>query len=287
MIEAEFFRTLFSFQKFKMSQENQKKTYETVLFLGKPIFSNGIDLLLKVVSEKVIRTKKVIKLFTPNPEQLVLSRENKEFSSFLDQADILIPDGTGVVAFSQLAGRLLKQPSISERIAGVDLVQHLLKLASDNGWKVLLVGGKAYTGKLHNIFVSGLAKKTTFSLLWDPGYKNIRKPTKLEEDHLVKLVKKEQPDIVFVAFGAPWQEQWIIEHEALLTDNKVKLAMVVGGSFDMLFGKLKRAPLWVRAVGLEWLFRLVQEPSRWLRQFKLLKFIKIATVDLVRKITKK
>ncbi|MCC6710981.1 MAG: WecB/TagA/CpsF family glycosyltransferase [Candidatus Pacebacteria bacterium] len=229
----------------------------------------------------------MLKVFTPNPEQFVLSRESKEFSRILSQGDILIPDGIGVVAFSQLAGKLLKTNSIKERIAGVDLVQRLLKLASDNNWKVLLVGGKAYTGKLHNIFVSGLAKKTQLSLLWDPGYDDITKPTKLEEDHLVKLISKEQPELVFVAFGAPWQEQWVVEHEELLTSSKVKLAMVVGGSFDMLFGKLKRAPLWVRAVGLEWLFRLIQEPSRWRRQLKLVKFIGLATSDLVTKLLKK
>jgi len=273
-----------------MNQEKPKKTYETVLFMGKPLFSKSAERLLEIIGEKVIRTKKVVKVFTPNPEQLVLSRENKEFNQFLNQADILVPDGIGVVAFSQLAGQLLHQPSIEERISGVDLVQGLLKLASDNSWKVLLVGGRNYTdktGKLHNIFVSGLNKERQLSLLWDPGYEQVTNPTKEEEAHLVKLIKKEQPDLVFVAFGAPYQEQWILAHEELLTTNGVKLAMVVGGSFDMLFGRLKRAPMLLRAIGLEWLFRLIQEPSRWRRQLKLVKFIGLAMSDLVTKLLKK
>ena len=87
--------------------------------------------------------------------------------------------------------------------------------------------------------------------------------------------------MVFVAFGAPWQEKWVIEHEELLNKSGVELVMVVGGSFDMLLGGLKRAPMWIRAIGMEWLFRLAQEPRRFKRQLKIFKFVGLATKDLI------
>lgn len=266
-----------------MKQKNTKKTYETVLFLGKSLFSKDENHLLKSISEKIIRTKKVIKVFTPNPEQFVLAAENKEFSRLLDQADILLPDGVGVVIFSQLAGKLVGKRGVEQRIAGVDVVEKLLKLASDHSWKVLLIGGRGYQHKLHQISVSGLATAQKLTLLWQSAYQNVAQPTPEEELALVGLIKREQPDLVFVAFGAPWQEKWIVDHEELLTRNQVKLAMAVGGSFDLLLGKLKRAPLGLRVIGLEWLFRLWQEPSRWRRQLKLAKFVKLAIVALVKK----
>lgn len=266
-----------------MKHKNTKKTYETVLFLNKSLFSKSESSLLKTIGEKVIRTKNVIKIFTPNPEQFVLASEDKEFSRVLDQADILLPDGIGVVFFSKLAEKFFGKRGVKERITGVDVVQKLLQLASDRQWKVLLVGGQDYEDKLHNISITGLTKEARLSLLWNSGYENIARPTKAEEDNLVKLIKQQKPELVFVGFGAPWQEKWIVDHEELLTKSKVKLAMAVGGSFDMLFGKLKRAPMWLRIIGLEWFFRLVQQPSRWRRQLKLIKFVRLATADLFKK----
>lgn len=265
-----------------MKRKTAKKTYETSLFLDKEVFSSDLNSLLRLVSEKVIRTQKTFKIFTPNPEQLVLAQENKKFSKYLNQADLLIPDGIGLVIFSKLSGKIKKKSSIKERISGVDMVQELLKMSSKKSWKVLLIGGKDYDKKLHNIYIPGISKKSRLSLLWSSGYKNVSKPTREEEKNLEALIKKEKPQLVFVAFGAPHQEKWVIENENLLNKNKVKLVMVVGGSFDMLLGKLKRAPMWMRAFGLEWLFRLIQEPSRFKRQFKLVKFIRLSIIEILK-----
>ena len=264
-----------------MKQKNTKKTYKTVLFLGKELFSNDVGSLLETINKKVIGTKKTIKIFTPNPEQLVLAQENKKFSNLLDKADILIPDGVGVVLFSKLKSMLSGKPGIKERITGVDLVQKLLKKASDESWKTLLIGGRGYSDKFHHIYLPGISREKKLSLLWSNGYENVSKPLKKEEESLEKLIKKEKPKMVFVAFGAPWQEKWVIEHEELLNKSGVELAMVVGGSFDMLLGGLKRAPMWIRAIGMEWLFRLAQEPRRFKRQLKIFKFVGLATKDLI------
>ena len=82
-----------------------------------------------------------------------------------------------------------------------------------------------------------------------------------------------KPSIILVAFGAPWQEQWVVNHREFLEKNKVKLVMVVGGAIDMLTGKVQRAPKFVQQLQLEWLFRLIQQPWRWKRQLRLIQFI--------------
>ena len=258
-----------------MSNKKVKKNHKTILFLGKSLFSKDMGSLLSFLNKKVIETKGFLSIFTPNPEQFVLADNNSQFSKLLDKGTILIPDGIGVVMASKFLGRIYKKPSIRERITGVDLVQELLKIAGTKKWKVLLLGGKGYGDNIHQIESIGLSREKKLSLLWSPGYKDITKPRKAEEEKVKKLIQKEKPDLVFVAFGAPWQEKWIIEHTALLEKNGSRIAMAVGGTFDMLLGKIQRAPVIIRAIGLEWLFRLFQEPWRWRRQLKLVRFVKL------------
>ena len=124
-----------------------------------------------------------------------------------------------------------------------------------------------------------LAKK--LQLQWLEGYENVNKPTEKEEQVVRQTLQQLKPKLVLVAFGAPQQEQWVIEHSDLLKKAGTKVAMVVGGSFDVLFGRLKRAPLWMRAIGLEWLYRLLQEPKRWRRQLALLNFMKLVFKEII------
>lgn len=267
----------------KMSHKTTKKNYETALFLGKRLFSKDMSCLIDVLNKKVIGTKSFLSIFTPNPEQFVLSDNNPQFSKLLDKGTILIPDGIGVVMASKLLGKIHKEIAVSERITGVDLVQELLKMAEKKKWGVLLLGGKGYGNSIHQIESIGLSREKKLSLLWSPGYKDITNPGKAEEEKVKKLINKEKPDLVFVAFGAPWQEKWIIEHKNLLEKNNIKIAIVVGGTFDMLLGKVKRAPVIIRAIGLEWLFRLFQEPWRWRRQLQLVSFVRLVMKDAFRK----
>jgi N-acetylglucosaminyldiphosphoundecaprenol N-acetyl-beta-D-mannosaminyltransferase len=260
-----------------------KKNDETALLLGKRLFSKDMNALLEILNKKVIETKGFLSIFTPNPEQFVLSDNNQQFSNLLEKATILIPDGVGVVMASKILGKVHKTTTVTERITGVDLVQELLKIAQKKKWKILLLGGKGYDDNLHQIESIGLSREKKLSLLWNPGYRDISSPDKKEADKVLELIKKEKPNLIFVAFGAPWQEKWIIEHKVLLEKNGVKIAMAVGGTFDMLLGKVKRAPVIVRAIGLEWLYRLVQEPWRWRRQLKLVSFVVLVIKDAFRK----
>lgn len=107
-------------------------------------------------------------------------------------------------------------------------------------------------------------------------------PRATEHTALLSCIQSVAPDILFVAFGAPAQEKWVIEHKAVLEKAGVRLVMVVGGAFDMLLGKVERAPQWMRSIGLEWLYRLIQEPWRWKRQIALITFMKLVFQDLMK-----
>lgn len=259
-----------------------KKSDETILLFKKAIFSKSKTGLLKTLHDKVIRSKNPLIIFTPNPEQLVLAQKDSQFSTYLDQADVLIPDGIGLVWASKLHQLFGRSKAVTERISGIDLATDLLEWAAKETWSVLLLGGRDYyqaRGQAIRLPAnSQLPKK--LQLHWLEGYKEVGAPTRAEEDAVAQTLRSLKPKLVFVAFGAPMQEKWVIEHLNLLEKSGTKLVMVVGGSFDVLFGRLKRAPLWVRVMGLEWLYRLLQEPHRARRQLALLSFIGMTINEL-------
>ncbi len=244
--------------------------------LGFQLFSKRKSDLLKKIQIHLSSKSDCLVIFTPNAEQLAQTEQNPKFYRYLQQADILIPDGISLVWSSRLLSLRGKSQPIVERIAGVDLTQDLLRLAKKQKLRCLVIGGEGY----QNLLPASKQVKNNFwqlrpDLFWTPGYKNIQQSTKKEEQGLEFGVKQLKPDIVFAAFGAPWQEEWIIEHLRFLNSQNVKLAMSVGGAFDLVLGKLKRAPGWMRSLGLEWLYRLIQEPWRWKRQLRLVKFVKM------------
>ena len=113
------------------------------------------------------------------------------------------------------------------------------------------------------------------ALYWHEAFLNVTQQTQEENIVLLDFIRKLKPVAVFVALGAPHQEKWIVDNKKFLEESGVRVAMVVGGSFDVLLGKIARAPKWMQKIGLEWLFRLFQEPWRWRRQLKLLSFVKM------------
>lgn len=244
-----------------------KKIDRLVKIWGMPFFSSDRVELLNLLTSHLKSDSGLTTIYTPNPEQVVLSRENGGFGEILRQGDILLPDGVGLIWASRLLSLKTGQPPLAERIAGVEVVSMLWAEAPTQGWRVLVVGGRQY---------QQLGEQ------WLPGYENVQQPTTAEEAEVVLVIEETQPDIVFVAFGAPWQEQWIHTHRPLLEKAGVSLAMAVGGSFDFLLGKVKRAPVWMQKFGLEWLYRLLQQPWRWKRQLRLLKFIGLTLQEWAR-----
>ncbi|MCA9370315.1 WecB/TagA/CpsF family glycosyltransferase [Candidatus Woesebacteria bacterium] len=228
----------------------------------------------------------VTSIFTPNPEQVMMAVSKPDFSRILRQASVRIPDGFGLLLASRvLSGASRTQTHISERIAGVDLAESLIIQATKAGKKCLVIGGKDYAGAqfdglefrefTHSVTKKEVSEMSANSMWWLSGYKSVKKPTSTEEKLVSKALSTVKPDVVFVAFGAPAQEEWVVSHLEELEKHKVAIVMVVGGAFDMLLGKVARAPEYLQKLGLEWLFRLIQEPWRWKRQLKLLEFTKL------------
>lgn len=290
------------------------------------IFSRSMSRLLRFIApEKRSETDLqpgLVTIFTPNPEQVVMANESQVFKKTLQRADILIPDGIGLITAQKVLKRFGKSAGdFVERISGRDLAQALLVQAHQNDWKVLIIGGREYAElpqeeyRVQNVGLFNsvtmpqhnpnyLAKKGTSGqgnkagestsaqdyntarhssangygraqqlLYWTEGYADVKNQTGAEEAEICNLLSVIKPDIVFVALGAPYQEQWVIEHRLQL--KNVKIAMVVGGAFDVILGKLHQPPALIQQLGFEWLFRLLQEPHRWRRQLRLLSFIKL------------
>lgn len=195
-------------------------------------------------------------IVTPNPEFIIAAQEDQEFKKVLNNADLSIPDGVGL----KLAADLLST------IPGVDLMEKLCEVSAKKGFTVGFLGGK---GKVAKEAAERLSKKYPgLKVLFaeDGGEVNLEgKPLKELE-----FLKELKIDLLFVAFGQVKQEKWIAQN---LPQIPVKVAMGVGGSFDYLSGKVKRAPKFIRNLGLEWLFRLITQPWRIKRQLALIKFV--------------
>lgn len=262
-----------------------KKSDQTVLLFKNHIFSKPKSQLLNWLRTSVYRTQKPLVIFTPNPEQLVLAQKRPQFQQLLHAADVLIPDGIGLWWASKALKLFGRGGAISERIAGIDLAVDLLEWAKQEQWRVLLLGGKGYhqAGRSRVELVANGNSTGKLQLQWLEAYGNVSRPTKNEERAVITAFQKIRPQLLFVAFGAPQQEQWVIDHLGLLKKSNTKLVMVVGGSFDMLFGKLKRAPWYLRGLGLEWLYRLFQEPHRARRQIALIEFVGLTLREFLKK----
>jgi N-acetylglucosaminyldiphosphoundecaprenol N-acetyl-beta-D-mannosaminyltransferase len=188
-------------------------------------------------------------IVTPNPEIVVYANSHDRYKKILNEAKIALPDGVGVFLASALLGHRLMA-----RITGVDFMEEICKRSVDQPIRVGFLGGGP-----------GVAKRTADCLK--------KKYPWIKVGFTGGEWKERGPayklDILFVAFGAPKQEEWINEH---LEELPVKVVMGVGGAFDYVSGNVRRAPFMIRSVGLEWLFRLSTQPWRWRRQLALPKF---------------
>ena len=196
-------------------------------------------------------------IVTPNPEILVLARNDTDYKKILNSAKIALPDGIGVM----IAGKLLNK-ELKEKITGVDLVESICRAVEEKPITVGFLGaGPAVAEQTAECLRRKLPNlKVVFAARGDPDEKTVS---------LLKDSKKEI-DILFVAFGSPKQEIWIYEN---LEKLPVKVVIGVGGAFDFISGKVKRAPAFIRNMGFEWLFRLIYQPWRAKRQFALVEFI--------------
>ncbi|MCX8053199.1 MAG: WecB/TagA/CpsF family glycosyltransferase, partial [Armatimonadetes bacterium] len=185
---------------------------------------------------------------TADSSMVVLARKDGEFQRLVNSADLVTPDSSGIL----LAARLLGRP-IKERVSGCDLSIEICRIAAQDGFPIYLLGGKPGVAeeaarRLVEMF-SGLRIAGTQHGYFEPS----------QEAEIVAQVKTSGAKILLVGMGIPRQERFIRDHIAELG---VCVAMGVGGTLDVISGKVKRAPAWMQRHGLEWLHRLVMNPRK-------------------------
>ncbi len=187
-------------------------------------------------------------VFTPNTEMVMASVTDREFSDILNGSDLVVPDGIGLVYASKRYG-----DPLPERVAGFDLMIEMLNMISREGRSVFLLGGKPGTADRAADEISARFPGVTIKGCHH-GYFD-----ESESDEIIKQINALKPDVLFVALGSPKQEKWISRNKNILN---ARIAMGVGGSFDVLAGNIKRAPAVFRKVGMEWFYRLITQPWR-------------------------
>lgn len=198
-------------------------------------------------------------IFTPNAEIIMQAQRDPELKDILKNADMLTADGAGVVLASGMLGNRLP-----EKVSGVDLVQEIFRTFASKGLRCFLFGARP-----------GVAEEAAVNIIKDnPGIvvAGCRNGYFSDEecDEIIAEINKPAPDILLVALGAPKQEKWISKH---LDKLDVKVCIGVGGTLDVLSGKVRLAPEFFRKSGLEWFYRLCREPRRAKRMLDLPRFM--------------
>lgn len=229
---------------------------------GIPIFSGTEDQLLSFLPEVISGKLKAYPfiLFTPNPEQMTMMFHQKAFSRCFLQSDLNVPDGHGLVWALR---RLYPEATALQRIAGRTLCAAVLTYAKKQKKKVFLLGGRP--GSARMVLQSYGNPKGWVA---DPGAHNIKAETEEEHQNILTSLRVERPDILCVAYGAPWQEEWVMRNKEALGRCGVKFVMVVGGSLDYIAGMVPPVPGLFERLHLEWLHRLIHQPWRWRRQLR-------------------
>jgi N-acetylglucosaminyldiphosphoundecaprenol N-acetyl-beta-D-mannosaminyltransferase len=195
---------------------------------------------------------------TVNLDFLSIADRNPLFRATLNAADLAVADGMPLVWLSKLKGECLE-----ERVAGVELVSESCRLASEIGASVYLLGAADGVAEAAACQLIKKYPGLTIAGSYSPPVGRLSGD---ENRKIIDMVRLVAPDFLFVALGAPRQDLWISAH---LAELQVPVAMGVGCVFDLLAGSVKRAPVWMRRTGLEWAFRLGQEPQRLWRRYLL------------------
>lgn len=225
-----------------------------ILGVGVDTFNmkEATDFLMSAIEEDGLTS-----VYTPNSEIILHAYKNPDYCKVLNRAALVTPDGIGVV----YASKILKRP-LPERVSGFDLANELLKECAPLGKTLYLFGGKPGVADKASEKIKELYPGINVVGISD-GYFDAEK-----EKQIIADINEKSPDILFVCLGFPKQERWIDTH----SDIKAKIAMGIGGSLDVFAGEVKRAPKFFQKCGLEWFYRLIKQPSRFIRMLALPKF---------------
>lgn len=188
-----------------------------------------------------------------NVAKLVYAQKDNKLKNIINSCPLINVDGAGIVLGAKMLGI-----NIPERVAGIDLMEKLIEKSVEKGYRIYFFGAEedvvkkvvdVYSEKYPKLQIAGYRN----------GYYN-----DAEEPQLVEEIRRAKADILFVAMGSPKKEIFLNKYSSTLD---IPFTMGVGGSFDVVAGKVKRAPIWVQRLNSEWLFRLLQEPKRMWKRY--------------------
>ena len=208
-------------------------------------------------AEALLRGDKAAYVVTPNAEIAYEALHDGQLREMLNGADLMLPDGAGVV----LASKLLRTP-VKQKVAGVDFAAGLLGILERNGQSLYLLGGKPGIGELAAQKMLEAHPQLRIAGIAD-GYFQ-------DEAPVIEKINVSGADALFVCLGAPKQERFMVQHRQEL---HVHLMAGLGGSLDAFAGTVQRAPAWMIRLNLEWLYRLIREPKRFRRMLRLPKYL--------------
>ena len=226
--------------------------------LGIPVHAVTMADTLALV-EGYMAEPRLHQIATVNPEFVMAAQSDAEFRRVLEQADLCLPDGVGLLYAARRYGRRLP-----ERVPGSELVYRLAERAAARGWPLFLLGAAPGVADEAADVLRGLYPDLCVAGTYAGS------PDPAENEAIVRHVNDSGAALLFVAYGAPKQDKWIARNRAALP--AVRVAIGVGGSLDFVTGRAVRAPRWMQRLGLEWLHRLIREPWRWRRMMALPRF---------------
>jgi bacterial polymer biosynthesis proteins, WecB/TagA/CpsF family len=230
-----------------------RQMQKPIYLLGTPVHNLTMAETLQVVNE-TIRNKRHIHHTVVNAGKIVSMHDNPVLKESVVNADIINADGQAVVWASKLFGAPLR-----ERVAGIDLMEKLVEMAYLNQYKIFFFGAKESVLKK---MVDKYSKQFSPDII--AGYRN-GYFKKEEERGIAQQIADSGAHILFVAISSPVKENFLYQNRDIL--KNVNFIMGVGGSFDVVAGHVKRAPIWMQKSGLEWAYRVYQEPKRMFKRY--------------------
>jgi N-acetylglucosaminyldiphosphoundecaprenol N-acetyl-beta-D-mannosaminyltransferase len=211
-----------------------------------------------------LKSRQGAHVVTINAEMTMQARQNRDLANIIQKADLVVPDGSGVVLYLRSQGESIN------RCPGIELAERVVQIAAEDQKQIFLIGGAP---NIVNIVANGWRKK--WSNIAIAGMHHGYFDAAIEQQ-VCEQLQNSQPDLILVGLGVPRQELWIQKYR-YLCPNAVWIG--VGGSLDVWAGKKNRAPKWMSRNHLEWLYRLYQEPWRWKRMLSLPHFVWCVTKE--------
>lgn len=229
---------------------------DTIRILGIDIDNISIDEAGEITSNLIKESNKSCKMvFAPNTEFIMMAQKDKEFYDILKRADLATPDSVGVM----MGGKKQKKP-FKQRIPGQAYFRKVLEVGEKENWTFYLLGGKGDVPRL----AAENVKKDFPNINIVGCHEGFFEED--NEEEVIAEINSLEPNVLFVAMGAPLQEKWIAKHQSEL---KCDIAAGQGGTFDYEAGIIRRAPVIIQKLGIEWLWRLILQPKRIIRMMAL------------------